>query len=528
MMKSFVILIGLFLLPALAAAQASDEAPVSAIAITLEEAIQIALVNNYEIRTSRLEVDNASAQIREAWGQVMPQVDGTASYTRNVVTANPFAGSEAGGLFQSFGFLDWLAYNETARLDEDPSTQPLTFDEFMERRRQGMARAGVEMAGESNPFGVDNQFLAGIAITQTLFNGGAFAAIRGAQQLRDINARGLDRQQQVTIDRVRQAFYQALLAEEQVRVASQSVDRTEATLRDVRRRVDQGVAPVFQRLSAEVELANLETQYVQASSLADGAIDAFKMELGIPIDQPVTLRGSLQAEDIGRFARVSVEDAVAMAMQNRPDLEQARLAIGLREIDRSITRAQFLPSVSAFANLQYAGNVPDSRTLTITDPNDPFAFTTQERGFLASDYWNPSVNVGVRLNWNLFDGFQTSARSQQREVAIRRAEVEFEQAYQGVSAEVQSALRNLEASRQRIESQQANVDRAELNYEYASARLREGVATPLEAREASMQLDTSRLNYLQAVHDFLVAQSAFETAVGTPVGDGTDFLLTTR
>jgi outer membrane protein TolC len=412
--------------------EAAAQSPPARVAITIDEAIQIAILNNYEIRSTRLDVENAAAQIREAWGQVLPQVDGTASYTRNVVTANPFAGSEAGGLFQAFGYIDWLAYNETARTDDDPSTEPLTYDEYAERQRQGMAQAGIDMGGASNPFAVDNQFVAGVSISQTLFSGSAFAAIRGARQLREINVRGLDRQQQVVIERVRRAFYQALLASEQERVAIQSVERTQATLADVGRRVEQGVAPVFQRLSAEVELANLETQLVQASSGAEGALDALKMELGIPIDQPLSLRGSLDAADIGRFVNVSVDEAVDIAIEHRPDLQQARLAIDLRRIDRSITGAQYLPTVSAFANLQYAGNVPDSRTLTVTDPDDPFRFSTRNRGFFASNYWDPSVNVGIRLNWNIFNGFQTSARMQQREVSIRRAEIEFEQAYQAV------------------------------------------------------------------------------------------------
>ena len=64
-------------------------------------------------------------------------------------------------------------------------------------------------------------------------------------------------------------------------------------------------------------------------------------------------------------------------------------------------------------------------------------------------------------------------------------------------------------------SQEKNVERAELNFEYAEARLKEGVATPLEVREASNQLDQSRLGHLQAVHDYLVAQSAYETSIGS-------------
>lgn len=498
------------------------------VTLTLDEAVQIALVNNYAVRGARLDVENASAQIREAWGQVLPQVDATSSYTRNVVTANPFAGSEAGGIFGSLGYVDWLAYNESARTDNDPATEPIPLEEFMNRQRQGMAEIGAAMGDSGNPFGVDNQIQNGLSITQTLFSGQALAAIRGARQLADINQRGLDRQQQVVIDDVRQAFYQALLAEEQAGVSSESVSRTAATLREVGRQVDQGVAPKYQRLSAEVELANLETQYLQSTNAAELALDNLKMQLGIPVETPITLRGELEADDPARYLRVSVEDAVDLALQRRPDLDQTRLAIELRQIDRQMTRSQYFPTLSAFANLNYTGSVPDNRTVITTDPDDPFAFSSTDRGFFSSDYWNPSVNVGLTLSWNIFNGFQTSAQMQQREVAVRRAQVDHEQLYQSVFLEVQRALRDLEAARQRIQSQEANIVRAELNYEFAVTRLREGVATPLEEREASLQLDTSRINYLQAVHDYLSARSAFETAVGVPAGAPADLLLTSN
>src|SRR5690625_3102734 len=103
------------------------------VVLTLDEAVQIALVQNHVLRSTALDLETADAQIREAWGQLLPQVDISSSYTRNVVTANLFAGSEAGGLFASFGFVDWLAYNEQARMDDDPSTEPLPLDEFMDR-----------------------------------------------------------------------------------------------------------------------------------------------------------------------------------------------------------------------------------------------------------------------------------------------------------------------------------------------------------------------------------------------------------
>lgn len=507
---------------------AATEATPAPITLTLDEAIQIAIVNNYTVRNNRLDVNTAEAQVREAWGQVMPQVDVSSSYTRNLKTANPFAGSAAGGLFGSLGFIDWLAFNERARTDDDPASIPISFGEFAERQQAGLEAAGIQLNNSDNPFAVPNSFQNSLNITQTLFSGSAFAAIKGAERLKEVNRLGVDRQEQVLIDQVRQAFYQSLLAQEQTRVVSQSVQRTQATLDETAKRVAQGVAPKFQRLSAEVELTNLETQLLQTQNQASSALDNLKFTLGIPVNQPVTLRGNLEVDDTDPYLTVSVNDAYATAMERRPDIEQARVGIELREIDKDITRAQYLPSLSAFANFSYSGSVPDDRSFTISDPNDPFKFTTGTNDFFSQSYWQPAINVGFRLTWNIFNGFQTTARVQQRKIEVERAKLQYTQLTEGVRLEVETALRNLETAQRRILSQERNVDRAALNYEYARARLREGVATPLEERDASNQLDQSRLNYIQAVHDYLLARSAFETAMGVPLNQQTDLNLTSN
>ncbi len=500
------------------------------VVLTLEEAIQIALVQNRALRSVRLDVENASAQVREAWGQVLPQVNLSADYTRNLKSPNPFAGSSAGSLFNSLGFVDWLAYNERARTDDDPETEPISFGEFVERQQQGLEEAGIRLRTGDNPFAVDNRFTAGITIEQTLFSKTAFAAIKGAEILKEINRRGATRQEQLLIDQVQRAFYGALLTQEQVRVVAQSVERTRETLQETIRRVAQGVAPQFQRLSAEVELANLETQLIQAQNQAAQALDQFKLLLGIPIEQVVQLRGTLDVTDPGRYQQVALDDAVALALERRPDLEQLRLQVKLREVDRALAKAARYPRLSAFASLSYIGNVPDYRTIVRSDPNDPFKFSQRTNDFFSSDYWNPSVNVGLRLTWTIFSGFQTSARVQQRQIAVKQAELQYLQQLEQVRLEVLQAMRDLEAARKRLISQERNVERAELNYEHARIRLREGVASPLEEREASQQLDQSRLNYLQAVYDYLVAQSAFETAVGliAPPGQEDRVTLTLR
>ncbi len=518
-------LLVLLALPARAQEPAALVPPEAPVALTLDEALQIALDRNYAVRLAALDVAAASAQVREAWGQVLPSVDANASYTRNLVQANPFAGSDAGGLFGALGSIDWLAFNERARTDGDPATEPISLGEFRQRQGEGFQQAGISVGPNENPFGVPNQFQTGLSVTQTLYNGSAFAAIKGARSLREINEAALTQQEQGLVHRVRQLYYGALLAERQAGVARASVGRTQATADETARRVSAGTLPKFERLTAEVEVANLETQLLTAENQAALARDQLLFTLGLPVGRPIALRGDLDVPTNALVETVSFEDAVAVALERRPELEQARLAVKLREVDRNIARSGYFPTVNAFANLAYLGNVPDNRDVVTqgADPSDPFGVTVEERGFFDDAYWNPSVAVGAQLQWNLFDGFQTTRRVQQRQIAIEQAEVQFEQAAQSVVLEVEAALRNLASSRQRIAAQGENVGRAETAYAFAETRLEGGVSTQIDVRLASQQLDQARLGYLQAVYDYLTARSDLQRAVGVvlpePIGD---------
>lgn len=515
------LMVALFILsvPSTNTVKAQDTSPTPGqdIVLTLDEALQIALIQNLALENSRLDVENGIAQVREGWGELFPKVDLSSNYTRNVRAANPFAGSQAGGLFQSLGFLDWLAFNEGARTDSDNGTQPISIEEFYLRQAQGLSDAGIELQTSDNPFAVPNVYFTGIAISQKIFDGRVIYGAYGASKwLKPFNEEALRRQEQLLLRDVKSAWYAALLAEEQVQVTSQSVERSRRTLEEVSRQVEQGTAPKFQRLSAEVEVSNLETVLVQTELAAANALDNVKLLLGFPAEYTILLRGNLESDLKNEYVTTESESASAVALTRRPDLAQARIGVELESIQLQVARSAYLPNLDAFANFNWLGNVPDNRVSYSSVNGDPFAFQKTERGYLDTAYWDRSVSVGLRLTWNLFDGLITHRRIQQRKIAMQKAENDVEFLERSIQVEIDGSLRTLRAAHTRLESQRLNLDRAELNYTYAEARLREGVATPLEVREASDQLDQTRFNFLQAIHDVLVAQSAYETAIGKP------------
>ena len=498
--------------------------------LTLDEAVRTALKKNLDLRAAQLDVEEANARVQEAWGNLYPSLDLSGSYTRNVVTANPFAGSDATSLLGGGGQTEWLAFNERRRLND---RSPITFREFQQRQQDSLAAAGISLGSGGNPFGVDNEFRGGLQLTQTLYSKQAFASVKGSQQFKDVSRYARDRQVQMVTNEVMTSFYQALLAQERVRVLRERVERAEETLQEVSTRVERGVIPKAQRLGASVELSNARTQRIEARNTADLARDQLKRTIGLSPGQSIQLRGSLEEQREDGLQQVSLHTismskAVDQALKNRPDLERARLNVELREIQTESSRAAFYPRVEAVANFNYAGRVPDDRSRVVQDPTNPFSFSEEQRGFFSDDFWNPSFSVGLQVSWNLFSGFQRSARVEQAEIARRRAGTQRDRLRRAVTLEVRKAIRDLENARERIESQKANVRRASLNYDHVSQRVGEGAASQLELREASDQLDQSRLNYLQAVHDYLVARTDLETALGQPLTSTSESYLMTR
>ena len=499
----------------------------STITLTLDEAIQIALANNYALRAARLDLKESASQIRSAISAALPDITASSGYTRNLKEANPFAGSAAGDFFSGFSALGWLAYNEEARTDTDHATVPITLEEFLFRQGAGLRAADImQEGGSDNPFSVANQFQNTVSVTQTLADAAVIKGLKVARLVKEARSRSLERTEQLVVDEVRRAFYETLLTQEQAVVAAESVIRTRRTHGEMSRRVAQGVAPKALRLSAEVQLANLETRLVQQQNQALTARDNLKFVLGIPIEQQVRLRGELEVADASAFVTVSTGDAFQTALARRPDLDQARLTYDLQSAALRAAELDRFPKLSAFANFSYSGRIPDLRTFTISDPESPFRFSLGRNDFFSRSYWQSSVNVGLRLSWTIFNGLAQASMRQLRRIEMDRAQIQLIQLRQSVHIEVATALRNLRSAREQILSQGRNVENAELNYSFASTRLVEGVATPLEERDASHQLDQSRINYLQAVYDFLVARSAYETAIGVPLEHQADIRLT--
>ncbi len=444
-------------------------------AYSLQEAIAVALENNRELQDAQLSLRSANEQVREAWGSILPTIDASVSYQRNLRVQEAF--------LPAFIF--------------DPDAPP---DELIPVR-----------------FGADNAWSAQLNVTQPLFDAGAFVGVGTAGRFKSLQVEAVRGAAQRTTSRVRRTYYIALLAAEDIRLIKESIQRTEQTLAETQALNRSGLASNYDVLRLEVRLANLRPNSRRAANALAKAERDLSVEMGFDELTPVRVAGELRGMNLasaeanqgpnGELLRLvgyqdaldsSIETLYELARTMRSDLRQARLNYELENARVRYEQTSYYPRLNAFFN---AGLIAQEN-----GPPDFFGENSRQR--------STSVFVGVELEIPIFQGLQRSARVQQRVLGRRQAEVQIELLEQQAANQIRTAYEALEEAQLRAEAQRGAVGQARRGFEIVTAQYLAGVSSQLDVTEGEVLLRESEFNYAQAVYDYLIAQAVLDEAVG--------------
>jgi outer membrane protein len=447
-------------------------------ALTLEAAVEASLDGNASLRAARRGLDGARAQVREAWGSVMPSVHFSGSYTRNLDVPQFFVPAQ---------FIDPDA--------PEGSMVPI-------------------------PGGTDNAWLAQARAEQPLFNAAAFLGVGAADRYAAYEEEVVRGEAQQVVTRTRLRYYDALLAQEQLRLTSESVARVERVLDETRKLHRAGLSSEYEVLRLEVELANLEPNLRRSRNAVSASRRALAVEMGadtadwelvgslIALEVPSAPAavsspgsGNTAATDALLLGRATapetlpVADVVVAARVARSDLRQLGLMRSLRETERRVERSQYLPRVSLFGTWS-ASAQGDGR---------PEFFGTQGFSMRA---------VGIQVDVPLFSGLQRPARVSRMGSVVDQLDAQLGYARDQAANEVETLHDQVVESAARVSAQRRAVSQATRGWEIAQAEYRAGTVGQLQVTDAELALRQSEFNYAQAVHDYLTAQARLDLAVG--------------
>ena len=336
----------------------------------------------------------------------------------------------------------------------------------------------------------DVSWSADLELAQTLYAGGApTAGLRSQERIRDSALSDLAATMQEVVLQVREGYYAVLLARAEVDVQEQNIKLLEEELQSAKNRLEAGAVAPIEALRAEVALANGQTPLIRARNNSRLALEDLRRVLGLDGErEPLAVTGELTAAP----AAASLDEALAEAQQQRPELRRLRQLVEAGDADLSAARAGNRPKIEAYGGYG-----------AFSDPLSGDA-SDEMHGWKA----------GVRLNWSLFDSFATKGVVLQAASRKAQEQLELDQARQAIEVEVRRAHSSLQESVELLNATGKVVEQAEESLRMVRSRYEVGAATQLDVLDSRVALLSARLNRQQAIYGCNVAQARLERAVG--------------
>lgn len=474
--KAIVLAVAVLTAVSSASAQEADYSDVlgSKKTLQLTEAIQVAMANNSDIKRSLLNLKDADEQVRLAWSEVMPEISGSATYTRNLE----------------------IPVNFVPATFFDPNAP----------------------AGELVPlqFGTDNNWQGGLSVEQTLFRGEAIVGISSSQLYKAAQAENLRATTQQIVTQTRLAYYSVLVAQEQLRLQRATVDRLKKNLAENRARQKAGMIDEYAVLQVRVQLQNQEPQLTQARYNLQQAYRELKVVLGVPLELEFDVKGDLNSFNVTSQQATSEinrnlkkvdnmtpyqfsgqRDLMSTATDLRGDIRILEKQNQLQNRQIRAIKSRFLPTLTANYNLNWSA----------AQAGNPVFFGTE-------DTRARSQTVGVTLSLPIFQGFQRTANLNIARIEKKDLEEQKRAALRSAKNEIQSASESLDQAIETAPAREEALKLAREGYERAKARLENGLGSQLDVTNAELQLREAEANYAQMVYNYLSAKARYDQAIG--------------
>jgi outer membrane protein len=360
----------------------------------------------------------------------------------------------------------------------------------------GRARSISQLSGASltNDFGSTS-----VTASQLLFDfGRTWAAKDVAKSSAEALKEVLEAQKLDISQLVKTQYYTLLLSKRLVEVNVTALDRAEVNLRSAQGFFQVGTQPKSFVTRAEVDVANGRVNVIRAQNAVSLARVALNTAMGISVNAPTEVKDTLAYQPFPMDRQALVGEA----LKNRPEYRQIKAQADAADAFVRQTFRDFFP------------NLVGSGTYGITGVTGGIAVAGTSRsasGF--TDYGN-EWQVGISLNWSIFDGGGKIARYKEAKANLEASQARVRDTELQVWQSVEQSYLNLGEAEERIGAARKAVESAEENYQLARGRFDAGVANIIELTDAQLALTQAQSTEAQALSDYRVAIANLERSLG--------------
>src|SRR5271157_3939796 len=354
-----------------------------------------------------------------------------------------------------------------------------------------------------------------VGVVQPLLNGFGYRVnarfIRIAHNQIKI-ADSVFRQQVITtLTTVLNAYWNLVSARETGKVAQTALDLSQKTLSDLEEELKRGVIAQFEVLRSRSEAASRKQDLIVAQTTQDDQQQILKAAIAKDLTKELEAAEIVPTDPLPEPRPddiPSVEEALRIGMQNRPEIEQADLNLRIQEINVQNTRNGLLPTLNAFATYAPTGLSGVSTVAGIAPGGAGTVLSQTFRNRFPDYSLGATLTVPIRNR----EGQADAARTLLEERQLR---VQLQQKKNQVTQDIHTAVVDVTQAKAQMEAARAATALAQETLDGEQQKFKLGESTIFFVIQDQRDLFTAKGNEVKARTAYITALLKYQQATAT-------------
>ena len=456
MKRGIVLLLVLLGIPLLLQAQVQNqETPET---ITLENAIDIALNNNYQLQQAENDLNLARRRELSEKADFLPTLSSSVSGFKNI-------GRQFNNTTGDFG--DFTINGVSTSLN---SSLPL-------------------FSGFEN-----------------------INSLRSSQFTTDSQEQTLQRVRETIIFETASRYLQVLLDKQLLNIAEENLESSQKQLEQIEAQVEVGSRPTVDLYNQEATVANNELEVTNRENAQ--AISRLRLIRSLQIDPRKEYDFStpdIREEQLD-VRQYDLNELVDAALENRSDLESERLNIKSLEHQLQATRGSLYPSLSFSARLSTSYNDQTREPVGLDPSGNPILQTVS----FSDQFFDQNIQRAFSLSLSIpiFNNFNRRLNVESQQINYRNARLSLENTELQVIQEVNQAYTDYQALVKQLDATQKALRAAERSYETEQERYEVGASTLIELSDANANYVQAQSDRARALFNFVFQRKLLDYYIG--------------
>jgi outer membrane protein len=285
-----------------------------------------------------------------------------------------------------------------------------------------------------------------------------------------------------------QAFYNALQAQQTLKVAQQNVKTRQTLQSQVNQMTVNKLKSTLDLSFADVSLSQGKLLALDAQNNADSSMAALDAVLGL--DHQVTYELIDDGADTQQ-PPPDVDKLLEESLKQRPDLQATQFSERAAVKFSKAQRDQLLPSIAASGTV---GTVP-----------------IRPAQYYTANWWG---GIGVNVNIPVFNGFLYSAQAKEASLRAQVAAEQTRDLKDRIARDVKTAWLVANTSYQRVEVTAELLKQADLSLKLAQTRYEMGLSSIVELSQAEYQQTDAAIGNVNAKYQYRLSLATLNYQIG--------------